>query len=67
MSKLIVQTAAAFLVGSLALGALIFLPAGTFNYPEAWVFIPVFMVTISVFGLYFSLKDPALMERRRRA
>ena len=49
------------------LGVLIFLPAWTFNYWQAWVFIVVFMITISVFGVYFSIKDPALMERRKQA
>jgi protein-S-isoprenylcysteine O-methyltransferase Ste14 len=67
MNKLIVQTFGTFLIGALLLALLLFLPAGTFNYWQAWVFIAVFMVTISVFGLYFSIKDPALMERRKQA
>ena len=67
MNKLIVQTVITFFAGALLLGLLLFLPAGTFNYWQAWVFIAVFMVTISVFGLYFSIKDPELIERRKRA
>jgi protein-S-isoprenylcysteine O-methyltransferase Ste14 len=66
-TKLIVQAIISFLVGALLLGLLTFLPAGTFNYWQAWLFIAVFMVTISVFGIYFSIKDPALMERRKQA
>jgi protein-S-isoprenylcysteine O-methyltransferase Ste14 len=46
---------------------LLFLPAGTFNYWQAWVFIVVFMISISMYGVYFSIKDPALMERRKQA
>ena len=67
MNKLIIQTFGTFLLGVFLLGLLLFLPAWTFNYWQAWVFIVVFMVTISVFGLYFSIKDPELMERRKQA
>ena len=67
MNKLIFLTLRNFLIGALALGILLFLPAWTLNYWQAWVFIAVFMVTISVFGLYFSIKDPALMNRRTQA
>ncbi len=65
MNKLIVQTLGTFLVGVLLLGLLLFLPAGTFNYWQAWVFIVVFMSSVSVIGVYLSLKDPALLERRK--
>ena len=67
MNKLVAQTFASFLIGVLLLSLLLFLPAGTLDYWQAWGFIAVFMVTISVFGLYFSIKDPELMERRKQA
>ncbi len=67
MTKLLLQTLATFVGGALLLGLLLFLPAGTFNYWQAWVFIVVFMITISIFGVYFSIKDPALIERRKQA
>jgi protein-S-isoprenylcysteine O-methyltransferase Ste14 len=65
MSKLIVQTFATFLIGGLLLGVLLFFPAGTLNYWQAWVFILVFMTSVSVIGVYLSLNDPALLERRK--
>jgi protein-S-isoprenylcysteine O-methyltransferase Ste14 len=65
-TKLILQSIGTFLAGSLLLGLLLFLPAGTFNYWQAWIFIVVFMITMSVFGIYFSVKDPALIERRKQ-
>jgi hypothetical protein len=43
MIKLILQTLATFVSGALLLGLLLFLPAGTFNYWQAWVFIVVFL------------------------
>jgi low temperature requirement protein LtrA len=67
MNKLIFPTLRNFLIGAILLGILLFLPAGTLNYWQAWVFIVVFMVTVSVFGLYFSVKDPQLIERRKQA
>ena len=66
-SKLIVQSIGSFLAGVLLLGLLLFVPAGTFDYWQAWLFIAVFMITFSVFGIYFSVKDPELMERRKQA
>jgi len=65
MIKLIIQTLGTFLLGAVLLGLLLFLPAGTFNYWQAWVFIVVFMTSVSVIGVYLSLKDPALLERRK--
>lgn len=66
MSKLIVQTFVTFLIGALLLGVLLFLPAGTLNYWQAWVFIVVFNTSVSVIGLYLALKDPVLLERRKK-
>lgn len=66
MNKLIVQTFATFLIGVLLLGVLLFLPAGTLNYWQAWVFILVFNASVNVIGLYLALKDPALLERRKK-
>ncbi len=66
MSKLIIQTLGTFLLGAIVLGLLLFLPAGTFNYWQAWAFIVVFMTSVSGIGVYLSLKDPALLERRKK-
>jgi protein-S-isoprenylcysteine O-methyltransferase Ste14 len=67
MKKLIIPTLRNFLMGVILLGILLFLPAGTLNYWQAWVFIAVFMVTLSVFGVYFSINDPELIQRRTQA
>src|SRR5262245_61121429 len=66
MNKLVAQTLSTFLIGAVALGVLLFLPAWTLNYWQAWVFIGVFMTSVIVIGLYLSLKDPALLERRKK-
>ena len=67
LKSLILPTLSSFIPGVIALGVVLFLPAWTLNYWQAWVFILVFMVLITLTGLYFSVKDPASMERRKQA
>jgi protein-S-isoprenylcysteine O-methyltransferase Ste14 len=67
VNKLILPALRTFLIGAIALGALLFVPAWTLNYWQAWVFIVVFMISVNVIGIYLSLKDPALLERRMKA
>ena len=66
MNKLILAALRTFLIGALVLGVLLFLPAWTFNYWQAWVFILVFQTSVNAIGLYLALKDPALFERRKK-
>ncbi len=63
--SLILPTLKNFILGVIALGAVLFLPAWTLDYWQAWVFIAVFMVLVTSSGVYFSIKDPALIERRK--
>jgi protein-S-isoprenylcysteine O-methyltransferase Ste14 len=51
-------------LGLVGLGALLFLPAGTLTYWQAWVFIVVFAVSTQAIGVYLAFKDPALLQRR---
>jgi protein-S-isoprenylcysteine O-methyltransferase Ste14 len=51
----------------LVTGALLFLPAGTFNYWEAWVFIAVFVACNLPLTIWVAINDPQLLERRMRA
>src|SRR6266702_7079998 len=66
MNNLIILTIRTFLIGAIALGVLLFLPAWTLAYWQAWVFIVVFMASVSAIGVYLSLKDPAHLERRKQ-
>src|SRR5204863_7038955 len=66
MNTLPFQTARTFLIGAIALGVLLFLPAWTLAYWQAWVFIVVFIASANAVGVYLSLKDPALLERRKQ-
>jgi len=66
MNKLLIPTLKTFFLGAIALGLLLFLPAWTLNYWQAWVFIVVFMVSANAIGVYLAMKDPALLERRKK-
>jgi protein-S-isoprenylcysteine O-methyltransferase Ste14 len=49
------------------MGALLFVPAGTLGYWQAWVFMAVFVGASSAIGMYLALADPKLLERRMKA
>ena len=47
--------------------ALLFAPAGTLDFWQAWLFLAVFVACVVPLGIYFVRTDPALVERRMRA
>jgi len=62
--KLLIQAVAASLSGLLFFGVLLFWPAGTFDYWQAWVFIAVFTVVSSGPTVYWGLRQPEVLRRR---
>jgi protein-S-isoprenylcysteine O-methyltransferase Ste14 len=48
----------------LVMGALLFLPAWTLDYWQAWAFLAVFGASALAITLYLMKKDPMLLERR---
>jgi len=66
IGKLVISTLKSLVVGSIALGVLLFLPAGTLNYWQAWVLIAVFVPGSIATGIYLRLYDPELLERRKQ-
>ena len=44
--------------------AILFLPAGKFDWWEGWTFILVFLIATSVLGLWMRRKDPELLSER---
>jgi protein-S-isoprenylcysteine O-methyltransferase Ste14 len=55
----------AYTVFSIAFfGLLLFWPAGTFDYWQAWVFIAVFVVSAMVPTIYLAVKYPDALQRR---
>lgn len=50
-----------------SLAGLLFLPAGTLDYWEAWVLLTVFFTPALAITVYLAKKDPKLLERRTKA
>src|ERR1700712_3626439 len=65
--KIVVNAVASMLFAGLFFGLGLFLPAGTFDYWQAWVFIAVFMVATMIPSFYLAVKDPAALQRRLKA
>lgn len=66
VKKLILPALKTFLIGALVLGLFIFLPAWTLNYWQGWVFLFVFLILSNGIGIVLSLRDPVLLERRKK-
>jgi len=49
---------------AIVMGLLLFVPAGTLHYPEAWVYLGVFIGASALLTLDLMRRDPALLERR---
>jgi protein-S-isoprenylcysteine O-methyltransferase Ste14 len=59
--------AATSLLGLATFGLLLFWPAGTFSYWQAWVFIAVFTICTLVPSIYLLFTNPAALQRRMHA
>ncbi|MGO9473855.1 MAG: methyltransferase [Rhodomicrobium sp.] len=67
MDPFIVRGIVSNLFFALILIACLFLPAGTWNYWQGWVFLVVFELCAQAFGIYFLINDRKVIERRVRA
>lgn len=52
--------------GAVAMAAVFFLPAGTFDYWQGWVYLVILFVPLTLFAVYLFLRNPELLERRMR-
>lgn len=66
-AKLFIQAIAKFLLGVALVGALIFLPAGTFSYAYGWLLMGILFVPMFVAGLVMMAKNPELLQKRLNA
>lgn len=65
--ELFVQAILKFALGVVLLGALLFLPAGTFAWTEAWLFLGILFVPMFVAGIVMMVKNPELLKKRLNA
>jgi protein-S-isoprenylcysteine O-methyltransferase Ste14 len=62
IAKLLLQN----LIWIVAMGALLFVPAGTLHWPAAWVFLGTIAILGVAGGLWLAKTDPALLAERLR-
>ena len=62
--RLIFSALTKYIFGLVAVGALLFLPAWTFDYPGAWLFIALLFIPMLLLGAVLFAKAPSLLEKR---
>lgn len=65
--KIAAQTLASAVLGVAYFVAVLFWPAGTFDYWQAWVFLTVFMVTTLGPSGWLAVRHPDVLARRMKA
>jgi len=63
-SKLLLNTLAKFFAGIILVDILLFLPAGTINYFNGWLFIALLFVPMMILGIVLFFKAPDLLAKR---
>jgi protein-S-isoprenylcysteine O-methyltransferase Ste14 len=66
MNNLYLKTLLSLAGLALAFGFVLFVPAATLGYWEAWVYLATFTVASLLVSLYLLRNDPALLQRRLR-
>ena len=62
--KLFFQALTKFVLGLLLIGLLLFLPAGTFDFWQAWLLIGVLFVPMFIAGIVLMIRQPELLRKR---
>ena len=62
--KLLIQTITKFILGTTMIGLLLFLPAGTFKFWNAWLFMALLFIPMFFVALVLWLKNKELLKKR---
>ena len=65
--KLFLQAIAKFLAGVVLMGLLLFVPAGTMRFPNAWLLMGLLFIPMLIVGVLMMRFAPALLEKRLNA
>lgn len=65
--KLFFEAIMKVFLGIVLIGALLFLPAGTWNYPSAWLFMGILFIPMIIAGFVMMVKNPDLLKKRLNA
>ena len=67
MSPTYKQMIRSSVVGTLALVAMVFIPAGTLDYWQGWAYLGTSIFVSALYTTYLVKYDPALLQRRQQA
>ena len=62
--KLLISALSKFLIGLVLVGALLFLPAGSLEYMNGWLFIGLLFAPMLILGAILFIKAPDLLKKR---
>ena len=65
--KLFFQALSKFLIGLIIICILLFIPAGTLDYPNGWLFIALLFIPMFFAGIILLFMSPDLLRRRLNA
>ncbi len=65
-SEVIKLVGSRLILGIPALLVILFLPAGTFAYWEAWIYLAILLIPMSIVMIYFLRKAPEFLARRMK-
>ena len=65
--KLFFQALSKFLIGLVIICMLLFIPAGTLDYPNGWLFIGLLFIPMFFAGIIMLFKSPDLLRKRLNA
>jgi protein-S-isoprenylcysteine O-methyltransferase Ste14 len=65
--KLFIQAIGKYLLGLILVLILLFIPAGTLNYWNAWLLIGVLFIPMLIAGIILMIKNPVLLRKRLNA
>lgn len=65
--KLFFQAISKFLIGLVIICILLFIPAGTLDYPNGWLFIALLFIPMFFAGIIMLFKSPDLLRKRLNA
>ncbi len=66
-TKLLLNAIGKFTAGLVLVGLMLFLPAGTIDYPNGWLFILLLFVPMFLLGVWLMVKNPELLEKRLKS
>lgn len=65
--QLFLQAIGKVICGLIIIGAILFVPAGSFRYVNGWIFIALLFIPMFIAGIVLMIKNPELLKKRLNA